>query len=79
MEKLFDFARKILGEHLGINPQSIEWDTTFEGINADSIDIVEMIMAIEDQYDVEFPEDELEEFKTMGSLIQALHQYINSR
>lgn len=79
MEKLFDFARNILAEHLGINPQSIEWDTTLEGINADSIDIVEMIMAIEDQYDVEFPEDDLEEYKTMGSLVQALYQYINSR
>lgn len=79
MEELFELARKVLGEHLGIAPETIDWDTTFEEIDADSIDVVEMIMAIEDHYEVEFPEDDLDQYKTFGSLIKALWQYLNSR
>lgn len=79
MEEFFDQCRRILAEQLGLEPNTIGMDTTFEEIDADSIDIVEMIMAIEDIYDVEFPEDDLDEFKTMGSLVKTLYRYINSR
>jgi len=79
LEEFFEQARKILGEQLGIDPETIGMDTTFEEIDADSIDIVEMIMAIEDIYDVEFPEDNLEDYKTMGQLIKALYQVISGK
>lgn len=79
MEEFFNLCRRILAEHLGIEPETIEWDTTFEEIDADSIDIVEMIMAIEDEYDVEFPEDDISEYKTMGSLVKALYDFLESR
>jgi len=64
MQEFYAQARKILA------------DTKFEDINADSIDIVEMIMALEDIYDVEFPEEDLEEYPTMGSLVKALYEYL---
>jgi len=51
-------------------------ETSFESIDADSIDIVEMIMALEDVYDVEFPEEDLENYPTMGLLIEALWAYL---
>lgn len=76
MEDLFELARKFLAEQLNINPEDIEMETKFEDINADSIDIVEMIMALEDSYDVEFPEDDLEDYPTMGELVKALNTYI---
>lgn len=76
MQKLFELARKILAEQLSIDTEAIEMATTFEAIEADSIDIVEMIMALEDVYDVEFPEDDLEDYPTFGSLITVLHQYL---
>lgn len=79
MEEFFEQARKILAEQLGMAPESITWDTSFEEIDADSIDIVEMLMALEDIYDVEFPEDNLEDYKTMGTLIKALYQVISAK
>lgn len=78
MEEFFEQARKILAEQLGIAPESITWDTAFNEIDADSIDVVEMLMALEDIYDVEFPEDNLEDYKTMGTLIKALYQVISA-
>ncbi|NLB18656.1 MAG: acyl carrier protein [Syntrophomonadaceae bacterium] len=79
MEGLFDQARRIMAEQLGIDPEIITLDSTFEDIDADSIDIVEMLMAIEDLYDVEFPEENLVEYKTMGALIKALYQVISDK
>lgn len=76
MQEFFDLARKILAEQLEVEAGSIEKDTTFEALEADSIDIVEMIMALEDIYHVEFPEAELEDYPTFGSLITALYQYL---
>lgn len=76
MQEFFDLARKILAEQLEVDIDAIKADTTFEALEADSIDIVEMIMALEDVYQVEFPEEELEDFPTFGSLINALYQYL---
>ena len=76
MQEFFELARKILAEQLNINPDDITMETTFEEIEADSIDIVEMIMALEDIYDVEFPEDDLEDYPVMGELIKALYDYL---
>lgn len=76
MQEFFELARKILAEQLEVDIDAIAMETTFEVLEADSIDIVEMIMALEDVYQVEFPEEELEEYPTFGSLITALYQYL---
>jgi len=76
VQEFFEIARKILAEQLNINPDNITMETTFEDIEADSIDIVEMIMALEDMYDIEFPEDDLEDYPVVGELIKALYDYL---
>ncbi|QGT99087.1 hypothetical protein SYNTR_0494 [Candidatus Syntrophocurvum alkaliphilum] len=76
MQELFELGAKILSEQLNIEVDNITMETAFEDINADSIDVVEMIMAIEDVYDVEFPESDLEDYPTMGSLIEALYTFL---
>lgn len=76
MEEFFTLARKILAEQMDIDPQTISMETTFEDLDADSIDIVEMIMALEDVYDVEFPEDEKKDYATFGALITDLYEYL---
>lgn len=76
MQEFFEIARKILAEQLNIDPAEITMETTFEEIEADSIDIVEMIMALEDMYDIEFPEDDLEDYPVVGELIKALYDYL---
>jgi len=75
-QEFFDLARNYLAEQLDISAEKITPETSFEAIDADSIDIVEMIMALEDKFDVEFPEDDLDEFKSMGQLTRALYDYL---
>lgn len=76
MQEFFERARKILAEQLDIDVDLIQMDTTFDKIEADSIDIVEMIMALEDIYDVEFPEEEQKDYETIGSLINDLYEFL---
>ncbi|HEX3011338.1 MAG TPA: acyl carrier protein [Syntrophomonadaceae bacterium] len=76
MDELFKAASKILAEQLNIEQSDITMGTSFEEIDADSIDIVEMIMALEDMYDVEFPEEDLEDYPTMGALLAALYEFL---
>lgn len=79
MQEFFELACKLLAEQLAIDPADIGMDTTFESIDADSIDIVEMIMALEDIYDIEFPEEDLEEYPTMGALVTALVTFLEQQ
>ncbi|MDD3268767.1 MAG: acyl carrier protein [Syntrophomonadaceae bacterium] len=76
MEEFFALARKILAEQMDVDPETLTMETTFEEIDADSIDIVEMIMALEDVYDVEFPEDEKKDYAILGVLITDLYEYL---
>lgn len=76
MQEFFELARKILAEQLDMDAEKITMETTFEEIEADSIDIVEMIMALEDIYDIEFPEDDLEDYISMGDLVKDLYAYL---
>lgn len=76
MQEFTQLATKILAEQMDIKPDEIGLETTFEELDADSIDIVEMIMALEDHYDIEFPEEDLEAYPTLGDLLQVLYSYI---
>ncbi|MEN6350122.1 MAG: acyl carrier protein [Syntrophomonas sp.] len=76
MQEFFEQARKILAEQLDMDTEQISMESTFEELDADSIDIVEMIMALEDIYDIEFPEDEEREYSSLGALIKDLYEFL---
>lgn len=76
MEEFIELARKTLAEQLDLDPLEITMDTNLEDLDADSIDVVEMIMALEDAYDVEFPEEGLESLSTFGALVTALYEHL---
>ena len=76
MQKMSNIARKLLAEQLNISVELITAEITFSDLGADSIDVVEMIMALEDIYDVEFPEDDLEYYPTIESLVTVLYEYL---
>lgn len=76
MHKMLDIARKILAEQLNIPVEMITADMTFGELEADSLDVVEVIMALEDIYDVNFPENDLEYYPNLELLIESLYDYM---
>lgn len=76
MHKMLDIARKLLAEQLNIPVELITADTTFGELETDFLDVVEVIMALEDIYDVEFPENDLEYYPNLESMVEFLYGYM---
>ena len=71
----FKELQELSAEILGIDPDQIQMDKSFQrDLAADSLDLVELIAAIEDKYDVELPDSELENMKVIGDLWKFLEQ-----
>jgi acyl carrier protein len=71
----FKELQELSAEILGIDPDQVQMDKSFQrDLAADSLDLVELIAAIEDKYDVELPDDELEKMKVISDLWTYLEQ-----
>lgn len=66
----FVSVRDAIAEQLDIAPESItEASRLIEDLKADSLDVVELIMDLEQQYNIEIPDDELPNIKTVGDIV----------
>ena len=74
MSEVADEVKKIIAEHLGIDDMSkITDDAKFiDDLGADSLDTVELVMAFEEAFDVEIPDDKAETILTVGDAISHL-------
>lgn len=71
---MFEKVKAIIIDQLSISDADmVTVDTTLEDLGADSLDLVEVIMAIEDEFDVQIKDEDLESLKSVGDLIN----YIN--
>jgi acyl carrier protein len=71
MTEELDFRelQELAAEILGVEPERVKMDVSFQrDLAADSLDLVELIAAIEDKYEVELPDEELEKMKYIGDL-----------
>lgn len=65
--------REIIGEQLGINEEEIQEDSHFGAdLGADSLDFCELIMALEEEFDIEISEEEAEKLDSFQKLVQYL-------
>lgn len=67
---VFEKIRKILSEQLDIEEDKITLSSNIvEDLGADSLDIVDLLMSLEDEFDVEVPDEEIENIKTIGDMV----------
>ncbi len=68
-------VKNIIADQLGVGEDEIKPESSFiEDLGADSLDIVELVMAMEEEFEVEIPDEEAENIKTVGDAIN----YINT-
>ncbi|MGC8971421.1 MAG: acyl carrier protein [bacterium] len=73
---VFDKVKKIIAEQLGIDEDDITPDASFtDDLGADSLDLVELVMAFEDGFDIEIPDEDAEKIKTVADAVN----YIQSK
>ena len=65
----FKKISEIVAEQLNIEADTIKRETTFGDLDADSLDVVEVIMALEDEFGVEIPDEVAEKFKNIGDVV----------
>lgn len=64
-------VKAILSEQFDVEEDSITADTKIsEDLGADSLDVVDLLMSLEDEFEIEVPDDEIENIKTVGELVK---------
>ncbi|MBC8238490.1 MAG: acyl carrier protein [Helicobacteraceae bacterium] len=67
---LIDDIKEVVVEQLGVNADEVKDDAKFvEDLGADSLDVVELVMALEEKFDIEIPDDEAEKIQTLNDVV----------
>jgi len=68
---VFEKVKDIIVEQLGVDEEDVKMEASFiDDLGADSLDIVELIMAIEEEFDLEIPDKEAEKITTVGDAVE---------
>lgn len=69
-EEVFDKVKEIIVEQLGVAENAVTGEASFiDDLGADSLDIVELIMALEEEFDLEIPDADAEKVVTVGDVV----------
>jgi acyl carrier protein len=74
---LSDKIKNILSAQLSVEPTDLMDSTSFDDLNADSLDVVELIMALEEEFDIEIPDEDAEKIHTVGDVTEYIKDRIN--
>ncbi|MCD6433781.1 MAG: acyl carrier protein [Sulfurimonas sp.] len=67
---LLEDIKEVVVEQLSVSPDEIKDDAKFvEDLGADSLDVVELVMALEEKFDIEIPDDEAEKIQTVKDVV----------
>ena len=70
MQEIFEKVKEIIVEQLGMDEDIVTMDATFTGdLEADSLDIVELMMALEEEFNIEIPDEEAENISTVKDAV----------
>ena len=76
MSDIAQRVKDIIVEQLGVNAEEVTPDASFiDDLGADSLDTVELVMALEEEFDAEIPDEEAENLKTVGQSIKYIEEH----
>ncbi len=76
-EELFEKIKEIIVDQLGVTDTSVTMEASFiDDLGADSLDIVELIMALEEEFDMEIPDADAEKVVTVGDVVDYIKDHI---
>jgi acyl carrier protein len=76
-EEVFEKVKAIIVEQLGVAEASVEMESSFiDDLGADSLDIVELVMALEEEFDIEIPDADAEKVVTVGDVVEYIKENV---
>ena len=74
----FEKLKKVIAEVLNVDPEEITMETTFmDDLGADSLDVFQIIMGIEEEFDIEIPADKAEKITTVEEAVEMIKSAVN--
>ena len=68
-------VKEIIVQQLGVDAEKVTPEASFvDDLGADSLDVVELVMALEDEFDVDIPEDDAQKIQTVGDAVRFLEE-----
>lgn len=76
-DEIFQELRSIIADQLGVKPEDVTMDSSFtDDLGADSLDIVELIMALEEEFGLEIPDEDAEKIVTVGDAVDYVANHV---
>ena len=76
-EEVFEKVKNVIIEQLGVAENNITMEASFiDDLGADSLDIVELIMALEEEFDIEEPDSDAEKVVTVGDVVEYIKDHV---
>ena len=76
-EEVFEKVKGIIVEQLGVTETSVTTEASFiDDLGADSLDIVELVMALEEEFDMEIPDTDAEKVVTVGDVVEYIKEHV---
>ena len=76
-KEIFQKLKTIVVDHLGVNEENVTMEATFvDDLAADSLDIVELVMTIEEEFDLEIPDSDAEKIVTIGDVVKYIEEHL---
>ncbi len=76
-EEIFEKVKEIIVGQLGVTDTSVTMEASFiDDLGADSLDIVELIMALEEEFDTEIPDSDAEKIVTVGDVVDYIKEHV---
>ena len=73
---LFERVKEVIVRELAVPESQVTEEATFDGdLKADSLDVVELVMALEDEFELEIPEEDAEQMRTVGDAVHYLEEH----
>lgn len=78
--KLNEQVHRVISEQLGVKTEEVTQEDTLSGLGADSLDVVELVMAVEEEFDIEIPDSDIEEHDdmTVAVFTDIVEKHINN-
>ena len=74
---VFEKIRKMICEQLDLDEDKVDLKTAFADIDADSLDIVELVMALEEEFNLEIADEEVEKIVTVGDVVNYIEAQLS--